>query len=323
MSSSASLSLNPTTKAQVIKARAQAMASARAYLDSHGVIEVDTPILYKYPNLDTHIIPFQFLDGKDHRYLHTSPEFGIKRLLAQGVGDVYYLGHVFRSGEVSPKHNPEFTMIEWYRVGMSWETLAAETVNLIEHLLGPSRPSNRFRCRSYRDLFLQFLAIDPFTATIEQLYHSCMEHGIIPYAGIEVIDRDEILNLLLGTQIEPNLGFDGCIDLICDYPPTQAALSQVEKKGGIEVALRFECYLQGIELANGYQELTDPVEQHRRFLQGQRLQLTPLPIDPRFLEALPDVPSCAGVAVGFDRILMLSWNKTEIGQVLSWSWEET
>lgn len=278
-----------------LKNRAEAFAAVRAFFSSKNILEVDTPILSPYAPIDTHIDIFEVLEGG---YLHSSPEYGMKKLLAEGSGDIYQLGHVFRKGEMGLLHRPEFTMIEWYRCNVSFEQFLEENLDLCSLFLG------NIPCEilSYREAFLKYLGIShdrPFPELLQ----------VARSKGIEIEDTSDLLNLLWGCLIEPNLGQEG-ITIITHYPKEQAALAQTTMIDGEEVSERFEIYFKGIELGNGYHELTDSKEQKSRLLkwneERKALGKKPFPLDPEFLKALEKgVPDCYGIALGFDRLLML------------------
>lgn len=299
------------------------MKQARHFFDQRGVVEVDCPILSPSASIDTHIdlIPATY-SKKKQIYLHSSPEFGMKRLLAHGIGDIYQMSHVFRDGEHGIKHNPEFMMVEWYRIGMTLDQLMEETADFIRLFLGPL-PLAKIR---YREAFLKYVGIDYVTSSEKDLLKFIRSNKIPVYSSLELEDKDAMLNLLIGSLVEPHLGEEGLVVLM-DYPASQAALAKKKWVDDEQVAERFEIYYHGIELANGYFELTNPEEQEQRFLEGNKARIglgkDALPIDRFFLDALKrGVPNCSGVAVGFDRLMMLRHRTDSIADVLSWSWEE-
>lgn len=310
-----------TDKIHALRDRGVMLAKARAFFSERGVLEVDCPLITEEASVDAHIDLIEVDGGSGIRYLHSSPEYGMKRLLADGIGDIYQLAHVFRKGEVSGKHNPEFTMAEWYRLGITFEEMIEETADFVRLFLG----ALPLRILSYRDAFKENLGIDYLNASIQELIALLESHGIHPYAGIENEGKDAILNLLLGSLIEPHLG-KGEICALAYYPSTQAALAKRALRDDEPVAERFELYYNGIELANGYHELADAKEQRERLKESNehRVQLgkTPLPIDEKFLVALEKgLPECCGVAVGFDRLMMLRHGK-EIGDVIPFAWDK-
>ncbi len=312
-----------SNKSSALKERAACLRSVRDFFSNRNVLEVDTPILGHGAPIDTHIDVMRVeIDGGKWAYLHTSPEYGMKRLLAEGLGDCYQMGHFFRLGEAGAKHNPEFTMLEWYRVGMPFDIFIEETLDLIRVLLGPL-PSSSI---SYRDALKRYAGIDYVKAEAADLF-ACAK-GLGQHLSPEAMtwDKDTLLNFLLSSVVEPNLGNEELL-VLTDYPASQAALARTMRKEDEEVAKRFEVYYRGVELANGYHELTDAVEQRRRLHEDENIRLSmgkpPLAIDENFLSALEaGLPDCCGVAVGFDRLLMLRLNKSSLAEVLPFTWSD-
>lgn len=285
------------SKNSSITTRAQALKMVRTFFDKRHVVEVDTPLLSSYAPIDTHIDLFK-VDGG---YLHSSPEYGMKKLLANGSGDIYQLGHVFRKDEAGPLHAPEFMMIEWYRIETTLDTFLEENLNLLALFVG-EKTSERL---PYKEVFQREVGL-PFDAPPSAL----MEKGKM--LGFEFHDENDIVNLLWGCIVEPTLGNEK-ITVITDFPEDQAALAQI--KNG--VAERFELYFNGIELGNGYHELTDPIEQKKRLELSNKKRVSlgkePLPLDPTFIKALENgLPDCYGIALGFDRLLMLKEGHSRI-----------
>lgn len=294
-----------------LKARAQMLEAVRSFFKEKEVLEVDCPLLSNATSIDLHIDPIQ----TSTHYLITSPEYGMKRLLSEGFGDCYQLGHVFREGERSALHNPEFTLIEWYRLGFSFEEMIKETCVLIELFTGKQKQQSI----TYQKAFIEYANIDPFSASNDQIFSAIKGESHLSASD----DRDLLLNVLLSQSIEPELGKSGLTVLI-DYPPSQAALAVIKQEKDIEVAKRFEVYFKGVELANGYEELTDAKKQRSRLEKANRDRKQPLPIDDRFLKALEKgLPKCCGVAVGFDRLLMLMLGEKHIDHILPFSWENS
>jgi len=306
-----------------LRDRATQFKKVRAFFDQRNVLEVDCPILSSEASVDAHIdLITAYYQGQHPYYLHSSPEYGMKRLLAEGIGDIYQLSHVFRDGEHSLKHNPEFMMAEWYRLNFTLEQLIEETLHFMHLFLGPLP----HRLVSYRETFLTYTGLDYVHTSEEALFQYIKEHNISYYESIIEDGKDALLNLILGSQIEPLLG-QRELYVLAYYPSTQAALARQQQRGEETVAERYEVYYQGIELANGYHELTDASEQAQRFKESnlQRLALGKqiLPPDQRFLKALEKgLPDCSGVAVGFDRLMMLRQQQQEIANVLTWGWQE-
>lgn len=296
---------------------------ARDFFFRRGVTETDCPMITSGASVDAHIdlIPITYA-SREIRYLHSSPEYGMKRLLTLNIGDIYQLSHVFRDGECSPKHNPEFMMAEWYRLGVSFDEIINETLDFIRLFLGPL-PSSTL---SYRNLFKTYAGFDYLEKTEEELLGFLQEKGIQPYPDIITEGRDALLNLILGTLIEPHLGQNELL-VLNYYPSSQAALAQTKVIEGEQVAERFEVYYKGLELANGYHELANAQEQRARLINAneQRMALNkqPLPIDEQFLKALEEgVPDSCGVAVGFDRLMMLRHETSDISDVIPFGWDQ-
>jgi elongation factor P--(R)-beta-lysine ligase len=309
-----------TNKIEILKDRAEMLAKARRFFLERNIVEVDCPLITAGASIDAHIDLIPVIHNDQMRYLHSSPEYGMKRLLSEGIGDIYQLAHVFRHGEISRKHNPEFMMAEWYRMGISFSQMIAETINFIRLFVG-DLPSYTI---SYRQAFLQYADIDYIKCSIKDLLHFFKVNNIEAYPNIEEDGKDALLNIILATIIEPQLGKDSLCALAY-YPSTQAALAQTQQRDDETVAERFEVYLNGVELANGYHELANAKEQRSRLLEAnsfrQFLGKQLLPIDEFFLQALEKgIPDCCGVAVGFDRLMMLRHNSNEISQVIPFDW---
>lgn len=310
-------------KKTLLKDRALMLHQARDFFFQRGVTETDCPMITSGASVDAHIdlIPITYA-SKEIRYLHSSPEYGMKRLLALNIGDIYQLSHVFRDGECSPKHNPEFMMAEWYRLGVSFDEIINETLDFIRLFLGPL-PSSTL---SYRTLFKTYTGFDYLEKTEEELLGFLQEKGIQPYPDIITEGRDALLNMILGSLIEPRLGENELL-VLNYYPSSQAALAQTKVIEGEQVAERFEVYYKGLELANGYHELANAQEQRARLINAneQRIALNkqPLPIDEQFLKALEEgVPDSCGVAVGFDRLMMLRHQTNHINDVIPFGWDQ-
>jgi lysyl-tRNA synthetase class 2 len=248
--------------------------------------------------------------GKKRLFLHTSPELLMKRLLAAGSGAIYQITKVFRDNEAGRWHNPEFTLLEWYHPGFSQENLICEVDELLQALL-KCAPVERI---SYCTLFEQYTGLHPLHSSLAQLQHYAAQFGAQP------MQRDPCLQLILSCHIEPHLG-QTCPTVITDFPASQAALA-CRCEDNPELAQRFEVYVQGIELANGFYELTDPVEQRQRFVQDlakrRILNMPTYPLDEYFLAALESgLPHCAGVALGVDRLLMIITQAAHIHEVIA------
>lgn len=305
----------------VLKDRARMLALARDFFSKRNVVEVDCPILSASASVDAHIdlIPSSPHGGKTH-YLHSSPEYGMKRLLSEGIGDIFQLSHVFREGESGHKHNPEFMMAEWYRVGMPFADLISETLDFVRLFVG-DLPAHTI---SYREAFQRYAGFDYLSISNDELLNYLHRRNIPVYPNVIEEGKDALLNLVLGTVIEPHLG-KGELCALAYYPSSQAALAQTRQHDDETVAERFEIYFQGLELANGYHELADHQEQHRRLVQANaeraRMGKNMLPIDDNFLSALKKgLPDSCGVAVGFDRLMMLRHQASHIADVIPFHW---
>jgi lysyl-tRNA synthetase class 2 len=311
----------PGADSTQLQARAKLLADIRRFFADRGVLEVETPLLCRAGVTDPAVEPLRVERGESigaPRYLQTSPEYAMKRLLAAGSGPIYQIARAFRDGEAGARHNPEFTLLEWYRPGFDHHQLMAETADLVRHCIG-NRPLHQ---RSYRDLFRDTLGLDPFAASLEELEGVARRH--VDVGGLSG-DRDLWLDLLMTHLIEPELAALG-LCLIHDYPASMAALSKVEEVDGVLVGRRFELYVDGVELANGYCELTDPEEQRSRFerdnCRRREHGLPEHPLDEALLAALEHgLPECSGIALGVDRLLMLATGARDIRRVLAFDWE--
>lgn len=304
--------------------RAQLLARVRDFFAQRQVLEVETPLLCSAaatdPQLDSFVTRYTG-PGAAHGqslYLHTSPEFAMKRLLAAGSGAIYQICKVFRNGEAGHRHNPEFTMLEWYRPGFDHHQLMDEVEALVRYALAPWREFGAGERLSYREAFGRHLGIDPHTTDSTQLAACAAAHGIRPATGDMGLDawRD----LLLTHLVEPHLGRRGPM-FLHDYPASQAALARLAP-GTPELAERFELYIEGVELANGYRELGDATAQRARFAADLAIRQAtgkdPVPVDERLLAALAHgLPDCAGVALGLDRLLMLAARARSLDEVLA------
>lgn len=317
----------PAAALEVLKLRARLLEQIRAFFSGRDVLEVETPLLSTAAATDPMLASFvthytgPLLPKSQALYLHTSPEFPMKRLLAAGSGSIYQIGKVFRDGELGRRHNPEFTLLEWYRVGFDHHQLMAETSELVMQLLAPALRLNPPEHLTYRDAFLRHAQIDPHTATTSDYAAVASAHEIrVPPNLLQHNDVTVWRDLLLTHVVEPGLG-QGQLTFIYDYPATQASLARI-KPGNPPVAARFELYLHGIELANGFHELADADEQRTRFERQLHTRaasgLPSVPLDERLLAALAHgLPDCAGVALGFDRLVMLASGARTIEEVLA------
>jgi lysyl-tRNA synthetase class 2 len=285
------------------------------------MVETDCPILTRFASVDLHIdLIATSEEGTSKRYLHSSPEYGMKRLISEGMGDCFQISHVFRKEEAGVKHNPEFMMAEWYRMGKEYFSFIEETLDFIRLFLGKLSSEILW----YEEAFKKYTKLE-MELPIDKLLEEAVANGIAPYPGIEKEGKDAVLNLLWASLVEPELGKSG-LTVITGYPPSQAALAKVLRQGEKKYARRFEVYYLGVELANGYDELADPVEQRKRFILANEERKAhgkeTLPIDEHFLAALEKgFPSCCGVAVGFDRLMMLRHRVPSLKEVLPFDWE--
>jgi lysyl-tRNA synthetase class 2 len=302
-----------------LRLRAELLAATRAFFAERGVLEVDTPALVRHAVTDPHLHSAEVhLPGYPQTlYLHTSPEFAMKRLLAAGSGDICQIAHVYRGEEFGRLHNAEFTLIEWYRCGYSMSALMDEVAQLTQRLLAVS-PVLPVESLSYSQAIERATGCEPLGATESQLRRVAIEQGLELRLAARC-QRDELLDWLMAGVVGPRLGA-GTLCFVHGYPATQAALARLDPDDA-RIARRFELYHRGVELANGFEELTDAAEQRARFeadREQRRQRQLPLPaIDPALLEALESgLPPVAGVALGFDRVLMLRTGADEIGAVL-------
>jgi lysyl-tRNA synthetase class 2 len=300
----------------------------RAFFSARGVLEVETPILSPAATTDLHLESFQTsytgpgAPKGATLYLHTSPEFPMKRLLAAGSGAIYQLCRVFRQGEAGRRHNPEFTLLEWYRPGIDHHALMDEVEALIAPILAAriTAPSERL---TYREAFLRHAGFDPHAATLDELRATAQGFGIQGDFGAE---RDAWLDLVLTHAVEPRLG-RGRLTFLYAYPASQAALARtVQDEEGTPVAERFELYFEGVELANGFHELADADEQRRRFAADNAARrargLPEMPPDARLIAALAaGLPDCSGVALGVDRLVMLAARAESLEAVMAFTVE--
>lgn len=311
--------MNPE-KIDILKDRAAMFAEVRKFFLDRDVCEVDCPIMSSAASVDVHIDLIRAYDSSAKtQYLHSSPEYGMKKLLSAGFGDIYQLGHVFRDNEYSMKHNPEFTMAEWYRVDMPFKTMINETIEFVQLFIG-ALPVSKI---NYREAFKKYAGIDYLKASEDDLLQYLEERGIDPYQNIEEEGKDALLDIILGVVIQPQLGMND-ICVLQYFPASQAALAQTRWKGEEEVSERFEVFHKGMELANGYHELTNAEEQLERLVitnnTRERLGKDTLPIDESLIKALErGLPDCCGVSVGFDRLMMLRHNKDDIADVIALS----
>ncbi|GAA3927311.1 EF-P lysine aminoacylase EpmA [Litoribacillus peritrichatus] len=317
-----------TTSWHALERRAATLNEIRRFFSERDVLEVDTPALMRAGATDLHLdsisASVHVAGRKQTMYLQTSPEFALKRLLATHGRSIFQIAKAFRDGEAGSRHNPEFTMLEWYRPGLSFEQLMAEVADLVKALL----KVDEVEFHSYRTLFQQTLDLDPFVATEQQLEALCLQKTGCDMTGEPV---SHCLDLLMSHCVEPELGVNRVsgehkLTFVYDFPASQAALSKVQVVDSIKVAKRFELYVGGSELANGYDELIDGEEQQQRFLRD---------LDERVAQGKPKVAwddklvaalnhglqECTGVALGIERLLMLRYGYQSIADVIAFPFD--
>ena len=308
----------PTGGAEALRARARLFETIREFFSERGVLEVDTPLLSQFGVTDPNIELFTVALPNEQRFLQSSPEYAMKRLLASGIGDIYQLGKAFRCGESGARHNPEFTLLEWYRTDTSHYELIREVAELVAKVL----PVSSWQVWSYAALFAEILNLDVFTASTETLNRKVEQEGISIDAPLSRLDY---LDLLMTHSIEPHIAGWGLVFVI-DFLPEQSALARLISRQDNTVAARFEAYYGGLELANGYWEEAQADVLSARFaddnakrgLRGQEV----ISADTRLLHALEaGFPDCSGVALGFDRLLMLTLGQSSIAEVMPFGWD--
>jgi len=308
-------SWRPVASLEVLRLRADLLEKARRFFLQRGVMEVDTPVLGACAVSDVHIHSLQTrLTGpaQGPRYLQTSPESAMKRLLAAGSGPIFQLARAFRDGEAGRLHNPEFLLLEWYRPGFDLAALMDEVEALLDELLGAAPPARRL---TYREAFRIHAGMDPFSAPAEEINRACRHLGMHGSPD----DRDAGLDLILSERVQPGLGQGRTF--LDEFPASQAALARI-RADDPPVAERFELFVDAIEIANGYQELDDAEEQRRRFsrdLTARRKRgMSSVPEDRHLLAALEHgLPNCAGVALGFDRVVLLAAGLDDVAQTMA------
>jgi len=318
----------PTASWERLRLRAGLLRRLREFFDGRGFLEVETPLLSADTVVDRHLDPFAVEVGSPvcregpgrTFWLQTSPEFGMKRLLAAGGRAIYQVTRAFRRDEQGPLHNPEFTMVEWYRVrdGM------AEGMQLLSDLCDALLARGPAELISFRQAFQRHAGVDPLTADADQLASVVQAAGIVPPESLLAEDRDGWLDLLLVERVQPHLGQQRPT-IVYDYPASQAALAQV-RADDPPVAERFELYVSGIELANGYHELVDPAVLRQRNAANNAKRRAdgkqPLPEESRLLAAMEaGLPSATGVAVGFDRVVMLAASASRLDEVMAFPFD--
>ncbi|MCK4864202.1 MAG: EF-P lysine aminoacylase GenX [Gammaproteobacteria bacterium] len=322
-------SWQPTASIDMLKTRARLLSKLRAFFTEKDIFEVQTPVLSQAGNTEPSIETFVTQEHENSTsitqpsFLNTSPEFAMKRLLAAGCGSIYQISPAFRQDEQGKKHNPEFTLLEWYRIDLDHHALMGEVNSLIRFVAEDFLILERSQFFSYRDAMIKFADVDPFKADIDELKTVVVKAGI-DAVGMDDVPFDSWLDLLMSHVVEKNLPLN-CPVFIYDYPASQAALAKI-KKGSPAVAERFELYINGMELANGFHELSDAEEQAERFhndqIQRKESGLPGIPADYHLIEALKHgLPDCAGVAIGVDRLLMVLTGAEHINEVLTFPFD--
>ena len=311
----------PTASVKNLLTRAKLLAEIRRFFTDRGLLEVETPVLSEFGVTDVHLATFStefispFGEQSKTLWLSTSPEYHMKRLLAAGSGPIFQIGKVFRNEEAGNRHNPEFTMLEWYRPHFDMYRLINEVDDLLQQIL-ECPPAESM---SYQFAFQQYVGLDPLSADLSELVEKAEKHQLI---GAENESRDTLLQFLFSTVVEPQIGQEAPV-VVYHFPASQAALAQISSED-LRVAERFEFYYKGLELANGFHELSDAREQLRRFqqdnLQREKMGLPVRVIDTRLLAALQaGIPNCSGVALGVDRVLMIAMGTESIKEVISFA----
>jgi len=328
-----------TSRRDVLQKRSNLLQQARAFFYARSVIEVDTPILSQAATPDVHLASLSsqlqvpgYKEPKTY-YLHTSPEYPMKRLLCEGSGDIFYLGKVFRDGDLSPRHQIEFSMLEWYRIGFTMHQLIDEVIEFIQAIMQPKDDLPlEVETLTYQQVFAKYAQIENvFNATVED-YQACLKaHNIAEIVGVSDEDKDLWEQLVLTEVIEPKLGRHQdkpAISVMYHYPAKDAALAQVSKDNS-QVAERFEVFVNSVELAKGYHELADANLYRQRFneanAQRQKLGLPTVPLDENLLNTLKNqtLPDCSGVALGMDRLFALQQNYSNLKQGICFGIEES
>ena len=299
--------------------RADLFAKIRDFFFQRKVLEVDCPAVSLTAPIDPHIDVMKVCLNNQTGYLHTSPEYRMKRLLSYGMKDIYQLSHVFRDHEFGRWHNPEFTMLEWYRIDWSLEQIIRETLDLLQMVLG----NVPIHTCTYQEAFIKATKIDCDACDIQELF-ACLKAHKIQLSNTNW-DRDSLIQLVMSSVVEPSLDPHN-LTVITDFPKEQAALAKTRLVDQKLVACRFEVYYKMVEIANGYQELTDPQENKLRIEEANQARLVmgkeALPIDEKFIQDLK-LPPCCGVALGFDRLLALKHGLNDLKSILPFAWDET
>ncbi|NOZ21743.1 MAG: EF-P lysine aminoacylase GenX [Planctomycetes bacterium] len=328
----------PTASLENLHLRADLLKAVRRFFDKRGYLEVETPLISAEATVDPNLIPFvtewippgRAAERGERRYLQTSPEFAMKRLLAAGATAIFQITRAFRNGEQGRLHNPEFTIVEWYRVGDTYHEQMDEAEELVRTVFAVCSAdfspfqeraealtaNGPFARTSYQEAFQRHAGFNPLKIDPTELPQMASSHDIIAPPGLSVDDRDGWLNFLLAERVEPELGQDRP-EFLYDYPASQAALARI-RPGDPPVAERFELYIRGIEICNGYHELTDADELRRRI----REEWENVPMPTRLVEAMEaGLPACSGVALGFDRLVMVAAGASSLDEVIAFPFD--
>ena len=310
-------SWQPSSTVADLRKRAQLLLKVRQFFNSRNYLEVETPVMGHYGITDVYLSNVTAFCQAKKTYLQTSPEYHMKRLLAAGSGPIFQVARVFRDDELGRWHKPEFTLLEWYQLGIDHHGLRAEVDGLLQAMLHCAPLIKK----SYQEVFLTNCQLDPFVASLRELQEALSHYKLEGILSPDETERDQFLFLLMSHVIEPALALEDRPVAVFDFPESQAALAQVNQGR----AARFEVYYQGVELANGFHELTDKALQEQRFeADSENRQQKGLPAvetDPCFLAALSaGLPPCSGVALGLDRLFALALGKTAISEVIAFDW---
>ncbi len=317
----------PCCHLDTLQLRAKMLASIRQFFTDKNILEVETPVLGQHIGTDPHLDFFDVSNVQRKNqtmFLQTSPEFAMKRLLAAGSGSIYQICKAFRKEEQGALHNPEFSLLEWYRIDFDIYNLMDEVTLLLKTVLTHLDLSKTIEKVSYQEIFRRYTGVDPLTASIEQFTSCAKNHGFMEATAICEDNFSVWLDFMFSHLVQPNLGYEA-LCFVYHYPASQSALARINLSDP-RVADRFEVFVQGVELANGFHELQDPVEQERRFDQENALRLDKnlltVQKDNRLLDALKSgLPNCSGVALGLDRLLMLICGTATIDAVLAFPFD--
>lgn len=304
----------PSASIELLRLRAQSITSIRQFFTQRSYLEVETPIMAQYGVTDVYLNNIKAIFRNKTYCLQTSPEYHMKRLLAAGSGPIFQLARVFRDDELGRWHNPEFTLLEWYQLDIDHHALMAEVDTFLQTIIHTAPMIKK----TYQQVFVESCGIDPFSASIEQLRIILIEYHLEKVLSPQEQDKDQYLFLLMSHVVEPFLAKQGVPIAVYNFPSSQASLAKISE----EVAERFEVYYQGVELANGFHELTEVNAQAERFVQDQQIRkkqrLPPAAADEYLLQALEyGLPSCSGVALGVDRLLALALGQSALSNILS------